>query len=99
MHDEILEQYYGRHRVYNPVAERQNHFYSSAFPLRDIKAGEELFDNYVAMSGRSLVFWNESITELKAQCNGEDVGLVREYETLKAFEMSEKGGRMISETS
>ncbi|KAG7360295.1 spermine/spermidine synthase domain containing protein [Nitzschia inconspicua] len=81
MHTEIVEYYYGRHSVYNPAADRQVHFYSSAFPLRNIRAGEELFDNYIAMSGRSLVYWNESVTELKAQCNGVDVGIVREYDT------------------
>jgi hypothetical protein len=97
VHEEILEHFYGRHRLYNPAADRQNHFYSSAFPLRDINADEELFDNYVAMSGRSLAYWKESIRELKAQCNGEDLGLVREYETMRDSGFG-RVGRMVSET-
>jgi hypothetical protein len=98
IHPEILEHYYRLHRVYNPAADRQSHFYSSSFPLRDVKADEELFDNYVAMSGRSLAYWNESISELKAQCNGEDVGIIREYETLKEYDNVGKGGVVVSES-
>jgi hypothetical protein len=37
---EVLYQYFGRENVYNPFAERQTHFYSSATPLRLIKQGE-----------------------------------------------------------
>lgn len=81
IHDEVLAYYEGTHTVYNPAADRQVHFYSSASPLRDINAGEELFDNYIAMSGRGTTYWRESVTELKSQCQGEDVGLVREYDT------------------
>jgi hypothetical protein len=83
MHEEMSKYYHGNHTVYNPAAERQVHFYSSAFPLRDIKKGEELFDNYVAMSGRSSIYWKESVTDLKAQCLGEGIGLVREYDAWK----------------
>jgi hypothetical protein len=32
------------------------------------------------MSGRSSTFWKESVTELKAQCAGVDVGVVTEYD-------------------
>lgn len=42
---EVYDTYFGEDLIYNPAAERQVHFYSSAIPLRDIKKGEELFDN------------------------------------------------------
>lgn len=49
--DELRDRDLGLEAVYNPAKERQVHFYSSAIPLRDIKAGEELFDNYLGMTG------------------------------------------------
>jgi hypothetical protein len=66
--EEILEKYTGLEVLYNPAAERQIHFHSSATPICDIKKSEELFDNYLAMRGRSLSLWNYSVLELKAHC-------------------------------
>ena len=40
-----------RNFVYDPAADRQVKFYARATPLRDIYQGEELLDNYFAMSG------------------------------------------------
>jgi hypothetical protein len=68
---EIYDSYFGRDRIYNPAAERQTHFYSTATPLRDIQEGEELFDTYIAMAGVSEQFWRESVNTLKGICNGE----------------------------
>jgi hypothetical protein len=49
--DELKARDLGLDAVYNPAKERQVHFYSSAIPLRDIRVGEELFDNYLGMTG------------------------------------------------
>jgi hypothetical protein len=78
--DEILEKYTGSDTIYNPALDRQVHYYSSAVSLRDISADEELFDNYVAMSGKSLTYWKESISDLRAQCEGEGIGRVKAHE-------------------
>jgi hypothetical protein len=78
--EEIVNRYSGHDEIYNPAAERQIHYYSSATPIKDIKQSEELFDNYLAMGGRSSTYWKESVTELKAQCAGVDVGVVTEYD-------------------
>lgn len=77
---EILEKYSGEHTTYNPAADRQIHYYSSATPIRDISANEELFDNYIAMSGKLPDNWRENIADLKAQCQGEGVGVIRAYD-------------------
>jgi hypothetical protein len=49
---ELASRYVGEEAAYNPAKERQVHFYSSAIPLRYIEKGEELFDNYLGMSGK-----------------------------------------------
>jgi hypothetical protein len=50
--EELINRYIGVEAIYNPAADRQVHYYSSAIPLRDIKRGEELFDNYLGMTGK-----------------------------------------------
>ena len=45
--EEFAEKYKGKSVIYNPFLDRQTHFFSSATPIRDIAAGEELFDNYL----------------------------------------------------
>ena len=76
---EILEWYLGKDVVYNPAAERQAHFYSSAYPLRDFAQGEELFDNYLGMTGNYKLGWSQDVKGLKIQCNG-GLGSVSEWE-------------------
>jgi hypothetical protein len=80
--EEILDLYRGIDVIFNPAKERQVHYYSSAIPLRDIKKGEELFDNYVGMSGRTAPYWKETILGLTEQCEGTGVGVVREYDVM-----------------
>jgi hypothetical protein len=77
---EIIEEYVRLENVYNPVADRQVAFYGGAFPLRDIKQGEELFDNYLAMCGKSTEYWEFCVDDLKKQCEGRGIGFVTEYE-------------------
>ena len=49
--DEVTDPHLGKQFIYNPAKERQVRFYSSATPRRDIELGEELFDNYLGMTG------------------------------------------------
>jgi hypothetical protein len=79
MPEELILQYSGKENIYNPAAERQVHFYSSATPRRDISQGEELFDNYLGMTGLLALGWEEDVNGLKAQCSGK-VGTIKEYE-------------------
>jgi hypothetical protein len=61
---------------YNPAAERHPESMIRATPLRDIKAGEELFINYLAAAG---VMWYPFTDQLKEECSG-GVGTIRRYE-------------------
>ena len=66
--NEITEPYAGKQYIYNPAKERQVHFYSSTSPRRDIKTGEELFDNYLGMKGPENSYWEYSVQTLKDHC-------------------------------
>ena len=61
---------------YNPAAERHPESMIRATPLRDIKAKEELFINYLAVAG---VMWYPFVQQMKSECAG-GVGPVKEYE-------------------
>jgi hypothetical protein len=65
---EVIESYAGKQFVYNPAKERQVHFYSSASPRGDIKAGEELLDNFLGMIGAQDSDWEEDVLEIKGYC-------------------------------
>lgn len=77
--EELMEPIHGKRYIYNPANARKTHFYSSAIPRRDIAAGEELFDNYLGMTGTTLNNWAEDVKGLKMQCSG-GLGTVSEYE-------------------
>lgn len=77
--EELMDKVRGAKYIYNPANDRNVHFYSSAVPRRDIKAGEELFDNYLGMAGIFLDEWGEEVKGLRNQCNG-GLGDVRRYE-------------------
>jgi hypothetical protein len=77
---EEVHPYTTRPYAYNPASEREVHFYSCGVPRRDIAKGEELFDNYLAMSGIREGHWAEGVSTLKSQCAGEDVGVIVEFE-------------------
>jgi hypothetical protein len=79
MPDEVLR-YRGEGFIYNPSAERQPHFYSTAFPRYDVPQGEELFDNYLGMTGYNKEGWAEDVISLKEQCSG-GVGPIKEFLT------------------
>lgn len=69
--EEITDKLRGARYIYNPANERNVHFYSSAVPRRDIKTGEELFDNYLGMFGIFLNEWDAGVKGLRKQCSGE----------------------------
>lgn len=68
--------------VYNPVSDRHLRMTISGKEktIRDIAAGEEVLDNYLAFSGHPSD-WKDDVQMLRDQCNGEDVGDVTKYET------------------
>ena len=77
--EELMQKIRGKQYVYNPANARKTHFYSSTIPRRDIAEGEELFDNYLAMSGTRLPGWAEDAKGLKEQCSG-GWGEISKYE-------------------
>ena len=78
--DELVDKIRGKENIHNPLQDRQVHFFSSATVRRSIKRGEELFDNYLGMSGIWRGFWKTDVLGLKEQCQGDGVGLVSKYE-------------------
>ncbi len=62
--------------AYNPVRLRHIHHYSTTAEtaLVDIKAGEELFTDYLDFTEEEL--WWEEVLELRRICNGEAVGFI-----------------------
>jgi hypothetical protein len=73
--------------VYNPAADRNLHmqFVGPEKLLRDVKAGDEILDNYLAMVGHETD-WKGDVLHIRAQCNGEGVGDVTEYEERRSAE-------------
>ena len=47
---------------------------------KDIKAGEELFSDYLFFTTSSVEAWYEETQVLKRICNGEEVGLITKSE-------------------
>lgn len=74
--EEILEHQFRLNDEYNPAAERYPEVLKRASPIRDILRGEELFINYLALTGNK---WFEDVVSLRKQCRG-GVGDVLEYE-------------------
>lgn len=77
--EELTLEIRGKAYIFNPAYARKIHFFSSAIPRRDIAKGEELFDNYLAMTGTALYGWGEDVKGLKEQCSG-GLGTVSQYE-------------------
>jgi hypothetical protein len=78
--------------AYNPVQDRNLHMllFKSDKVLRHINAGDEILSNYLGMIGHESD-WEYDVLHLRAQCNGEGVGDVTEYETTSN---SENAGEM-----
>mmetsp|Transcript_22076 Transcript_22076/g.61400 ORF Transcript_22076/g.61400 Transcript_22076/m.61400 type:complete len:871 (+) Transcript_22076:139-2751(+) len=67
--EEVLSSITGKQVVYNPAKERQVRFYSTSTPRRDIKAGEELLNNYLGMTGAEATDWEEDVLTLRGHCD------------------------------
>ena len=65
---------------FNPYKLRHIHRISTTpeIALKDIKAGEELFTDYLDFTVGDE--WWEEVKELKRMCNGEGVGLIEKTE-------------------
>lgn len=66
--------------VFNPVIDR-NLLFSGDQSIRDIPAGSEILDNYLAFIGGEK-YWEVDVKDLRAHCSGEDTEWsVTEYES------------------
>jgi hypothetical protein len=74
--------------IYNPALDRSQRTYNCAgdVALRDIEAGEEIFNNYVVFV--DLADLDEYAESLRAECEGSAIGQI------SAYEMSSKGHSM-----
>lgn len=75
--------------VYNPVIDRHlRHFMGGGIQtLREIKAGEEVLDNYLDFTG-SDGEWKGDLFELRAMCSGQGIGSVTNYEEQERARLS-----------
>lgn len=64
--------------IFNPLVDRhvRREWEQS---LRDIAAGEEILDNYLAFTGNNDD-WAKDVQDLRNQCSGQATGLVSDYE-------------------
>ena len=79
MHAELLESY-DESTIYNPFVSRSNLNLANCGDLtnKDIKAGAELLDTYLAYYTSNT--WTRGINDLRAQCSAQAVGSVGYYE-------------------
>ena len=77
--------------AYNPVEDRNLHMllYGVEKVIRHVNAGDEILDNYMGMIGHESD-WKEDVVHLRAQCKGEGVGSVTEYESMSSPDSSVK---------
>lgn len=67
--------------LFNPVVDRHLRFQADT-SLRDIKAGEEILCNYLTFSSTgNAEDWANDVQDLRAQCSGQAVGEVTDYES------------------
>ena len=67
--------------VFNPFIDRHL-FFAGDESTRDIKAGEEILDNYLAFTG-GAEYWAQDVLDIQKQCSGEVTeGSVTDYEEL-----------------
>eukprot|EP00548_Thalassiothrix_antarctica_P004162 CAMPEP_0194146414 /NCGR_PEP_ID=MMETSP0152-20130528/20575_1 /TAXON_ID=1049557 /ORGANISM="Thalassiothrix antarctica, Strain L6-D1" /LENGTH=776 /DNA_ID=CAMNT_0038846929 /DNA_START=377 /DNA_END=2707 /DNA_ORIENTATION=+ len=75
------DEYFAHSReIYKPVLDRNMRMAASDRTLRDITAGEEILQDYLAFIGQLSDDWENEVLFLRAQCNGDAVGDVTEYE-------------------
>lgn len=64
--------------TFNPVLDRHLG-HTAEQSLRDIKAGEEILDNYLAFVGDKK-YWASFVQHLRDLCSGNTIGIVTGYE-------------------
>ena len=78
MPDELSGKSHQGTSTFNPVVDRHL-THSGDRTIRDIKAGEEILDNYLAFTS-SEEDWAQDVINLRTQCSGLAYGEVTEYE-------------------
>jgi predicted ABC-class ATPase len=78
MPDEVGGKSHEGTSIFNPVIDRHL-FFMGDMSNRDIQAGEEILDNYLAFVS-SEDYWAKDVIELRNQCAGTAIGEVIEYE-------------------
>jgi hypothetical protein len=78
MLDELSGKSHQGTSTFNPVVDRHL-TYHGFMNIRDIKAGEEILDNYLAFIS-SEEDWAHDVIDLRNQCSGLASGEVTEYE-------------------
>ncbi len=73
-HDDVFDVHRSRHIESDTL--------SYAVATRDIKAGEEIFSNYVFYASNEKE-WKEDVMDLRRWCSGEDVGSITQIEQSK----------------
>ena len=68
-------------KLYNPFADRRRRSAETSydFALRDIRAGEEIFCNYLFFNDNPIDSFEDGMT-LRRMCNGEEVGDITKFE-------------------
>ena len=69
--DDVFDVYSARHIESDAL--------SYTVAVRDIKAGEEIFSNYVFYAADEKA-WKEDVMDLRRWCSGEDVGSITQIE-------------------
>ena len=73
------DEYFAHSReIYKPVLDRNMRMAASDRTLRDITAGEEILQDYLAFIGQLSDDWENEVLFLRAQCNG-DAGKSKIY--------------------
>ena len=77
-----------RASIFDPVSDRHLHSLATGYDStsRDVKAGEELFQNYFYFISWAKG-WKEEVLDLQAQCRGESLGKIEPWRRMKTAVM------------
>lgn len=80
--------------TFNPVIDRHLR-YQADRSLHDIKANEEVLDNYLDFDGTgNITEFKIFVEDLRAQCKGEKAGSVIDYEADAAAAVAKENGEL-----
>ena len=82
--DNMPTEPYFTETVYNPYVARNLKIlqHSVYYANRDIKAGEEILDNFLEYAA-DAESWKRAVTDFRAQCTKTGIGAVSEFEEEK----------------